>query len=155
MAMPPKRAKIGVKAIIIREQQLLTVVKQYPEGVFYILPGGSQNHGETLEAAIVRECHEELGIAVTVEQLLFVREYIGAHHQFAALDSQIHIVDIMFACTIPADYIPQLGPEPDPDQIGVAWLPLASLPEYRFYPAALQRYLLYPQATTVYIGDIN
>ena len=55
------RPSVGVKAIIVRDQQLLTIVKQYPEGIAYILPGGKQEFGETLEQAIQRECREELG----------------------------------------------------------------------------------------------
>ena len=97
MSIPTQRPSVGVKAIIMREQQLLTIVKQYPEGLAHILPGGKQEFGETLELAIQRECREELGVDVTVEQLLFVREYIGKQHQFAMLDHDVHIVDILFA----------------------------------------------------------
>lgn len=155
METAPRQPKIGVKAIILRDQHLLTVVKAYPEGKAYILPGGSQEHGETLDAAIARECLEEIGTTITVERLLCVREYIGANHQHASLDMQLHIVDIMFACTLPDDYVPQLGRAPDDDQIGVQWLLVERLHEYRFYPAALQAWLVQPEMPSSYIGDIN
>jgi 8-oxo-dGTP pyrophosphatase MutT (NUDIX family) len=106
-------------------------------------------------AAIARECQEELGTLVTVERLLLVREYIGANHQHAAIDSHLHIVDILFACSVSASYTPQLGNEPDFDQVGVEWLPLASLNQYRFYPAALQAYLMQLHQSATYIGDVN
>lgn len=154
MSIPTQRPSVGVKAIIMREQQLLTIVKQYPEGLAHILPGGKQEFGETLELAIQRECREELGVDVTVEQLLFVREYIGKQHQFAMLDHGLHIVDILFACHVPDDYMPQLGDHPDPDQIAVRWLPVVHLQDYRFYPAALQDVLL-SSDMQVYLGDIN
>ena len=149
------QAKVGVKAVIIRDRHLLTVVKRYPEGVAYILPGGSQNHGETLPAAVQRECLEELGAHVHVERLLFVREYIGAHHQHADIDSHIHIVDVLFACHVADEYTAQMGTEPDFDQVGVEWLPLASLQNYCFYPAALGAYLQQMPHEAQYIGDIN
>ena len=149
------QAKIGVKAVIIKDNQLLTVVKRYPEGTAYILPGGSQAHGELLEAAIRRECQEEIGVSVVVERLLFVREYIGANHQHATTDRHLHIVDILFACRVPDDYVPRVGPLPDFDQTGVTWLPIDTLQYYRFYPAALQEWLLKPECAGVYVGDIN
>lgn len=155
MAPVHLQATIGVKAVILRDDQLLTVVKQYPEGTAYILPGGSQEHGEPLDHAIRRECREELGTDVVVGALLFVREYIGANHAFAALDRDLHIVDILFACSVPEDYVPRLGPEPDADQIGVQWLPIESLHHYRFYPAALQSYLRQRHRTGIYVGDVN
>lgn len=148
------RLKTGVKAVIVREGQLLTVVKQYPEGIAHILPGGSQNHGEPLDVAVARECREELGAEVTVERLLFVREYIGANHEHAHVDSHLHIVDLLFACSVPDGYTPQMGHEPDPEQIGVRWLPIAELHQHQFYPAALQQLLL-DGASDIYIGDIN
>jgi ADP-ribose pyrophosphatase YjhB (NUDIX family) len=147
-------AKIGVKAIIIKHRQLLVVVKQYAEGIAYILPGGSQNHGEPLDVAIRRECQEELGTDVVVDRLLFVREYIGKNHEHTATDADLHIVDIMFACHVPDDYVPHKGTAPDFDQVGVAWLPIESLDQLRFFPAALKQALL-SSHDAVYLGDVN
>lgn len=31
---------------------------------------------------------------------------------------------MLFACTVPEDYVPQLGPDPDRSQIATAWVPL-------------------------------
>jgi 8-oxo-dGTP diphosphatase len=149
--------KVGVKAVIIKDQRLLVVAKAYPEGVAYILPGGGQEHGESLVAAVQRECAEELGVSVEVGRLLFVREYIGKEHQFAATDADVHIVDLLFACHVPDDYLPRLGSLPDPDQIGVTWLALSQLNAVTFYPAALQPWLwtLPSDTPDPYVGNIN
>jgi len=54
----------SAKAIIIRDNNLL-VIKNRSEGSdWYILPGGGQNHGESLVAALKRECLEEASINV-------------------------------------------------------------------------------------------
>lgn len=155
MPDPSPRPKIGVKAVIVRDDRLLTVVKRYEEDIVHILPGGSQEQGETLDAALRRECEEEIGATVSVERLLFVREYIGANHEHATSDRDLHIVDIVFACQLPDDYQPHVGPLPDPDQVGVAWLPLDALAQHQLYPAALKEWLLKPVSAGVYVGDIN
>ncbi|MGN7942531.1 NUDIX domain-containing protein [Virgibacillus sp. 6R] len=84
-----------------------------------ILSGGSQEPGETLKDADIRECLEEVGVKVKVKELLFVSEYIGKNHEHSQWDSEVHVVTHLFACT------PQFnqstivkGTAPDPDQIG-------------------------------------
>ena len=144
-----------MQALIIRDGQVLVVIKRYPDGVAYILPGGRQEHGESLEAAVLRECREELGVEVAVGPLLFVREYIGKNHQYATRDSELHLVNILFHCRVPDDYLPRSGVLPDPEQIGVTWLPIERLHDVRFFPAALKEALLAPERTPVYLGDIN
>ena len=54
-------------------------------GEFYLLPGGGQNHGETLKECLIRECYEELGVHVRVQKLLCTREYIGKIINFATV----------------------------------------------------------------------
>jgi ADP-ribose pyrophosphatase YjhB (NUDIX family) len=44
-------------------------------GYWYCLPGGGQNPGENLREAVVRECQEEIGVVVTVAEILFIRDY--------------------------------------------------------------------------------
>ena len=60
----------AVRAVIVKDQQILVLRKQYPSGeVRYALPGGGQEPGETLEAALHRECREEIDASVTVEAI--------------------------------------------------------------------------------------
>ena len=49
-----------------------------PGGDWYILPGGGQHLGETLEATLVREVREETGVEVIPGPLLWIRELIVA-----------------------------------------------------------------------------
>ena len=65
------------RALIIKDCKLLTIQMRDSSGIFYILPGGGQQHGETLKESLVRECKEEIGALVTVGELLYIREYIG------------------------------------------------------------------------------
>jgi 8-oxo-dGTP pyrophosphatase MutT (NUDIX family) len=154
--------RTSAKAVIIRDDQLLVTRNVDREGTFYLLPGGGQKPGEPLPAALQRECREEIGAAVEVGDLLFIREYIGRHHEFAELDQHVHQVEVMFACTLPPGVTPRLGTAPDARrsavwrQVGVDWLALPQLPEHRLYPRVLARLLLLPPpARPVYLGDVS
>jgi ADP-ribose pyrophosphatase YjhB (NUDIX family) len=133
-----KPIRTSAKAIIVRDGRLLTSHLLDSVGDWYTLPGGGQHHGETLTEAVLRECREEIGVEVDVHELLFIREYIAQHHEFANFEPDVHQVEFMFRCSLLHGAEPGLGLEPDTQQIGIAWLPLARLHDYRLYPLALR-----------------
>ncbi len=154
------RPTVGVKAIVIHDGRLIVVKKQDDIGAMYSFPGGSQHAGETLAQAVRREFLEEAGQDIEVGDLVFVREYIGKHHEHARTDAQIHVVDHLFLCTLRDPSLPLQALDPDPDQAGVEWLPVDQLASYRFFPRTLIPHLVEiargnrPSAP-VYVGDVN
>ena len=152
-----KQTRNSVKAIIIRNGCLLVTRNVDADGDWYILPGGGQHFGETLRDALQRECQEEIGTSVQIGRLRWVREYIGANHEFAAEDGDAHQVELLFECQVNADYVAQTGHAIDPYQTGVEWLPLADLEHYRLYPQILKSILSDEsgEGPVTYLGDVN
>lgn len=66
-------------AIIFREDEILAVQRgEHPIYPFkWEFPGGKQDAGETLEACIVREIAEELGVQIRVTRPL---DFVDVHH---------------------------------------------------------------------------
>lgn len=152
------RLRNAAKAIIIHDGYLLTTKNRgAADNVFHLLPGGGQEAGETLIETVQRECWEELGGMIEVGRLAFVREYIGANHEFAEFDSHAHGIDFMFICALLTDAQKLFATAPDTYQIGIEWLPLATLDEYMLYPQALKPLIpdLAATQTPVYLGDVN
>ncbi len=149
----------AAKALIIRDNHLLVITKRDVIGVWYLLPGGGQKHGESLEQALQRECLEEIGALVKIHNLVFVREFIGKNHLEDSTDVEwaklVHSVDFIFACSIPDNYIVGNGKLPDEGQEKVEWLPIAELHKYRIYPSPLKHLLINQIYNKVYLGDVN
>jgi ADP-ribose pyrophosphatase YjhB (NUDIX family) len=143
----------GVQALILRNEQVLTVVKVYLGNKEYILPGGGQEFGETLSDTVKRECLEEIGAEVQVGQLLTVREFISRNHSSNLDEANVHIVNHIFACTLLEE--PRLTNQKDADQIDICWIPLTELDDYNFYPRFLVPLLKSKQSLPLYLGDIN
>ena len=98
--------------------------------IWYILPGGGQNPGETLPQAAEREVAEEAGLLVRATELVFVIE--GVHGE------SFHRVDLVFLC----EYLGRLDDpalQSDSGQVGFDWLDLKTLNLAPLYPSKLRR----------------
>ena len=68
--MEEKVFRHSVKAVIIKDHQLLVESCDYGRGRFCKLPGGGQEWGETMTQALIRECKEELNIEVIPQRFV-------------------------------------------------------------------------------------
>lgn len=82
-------------------------------------PGGKCEPGESLEASVVREMREELGVACSVANEIFT-----ISHDYDDRRIQLHF----FACTVDGEPTPQLGQ-------AMRWVPRAELASLEFPPA--------------------
>ncbi|MEM5582756.1 NUDIX domain-containing protein [Roseibium sp. AS2] len=138
------------RAFILRADRLLVQEKRHPEkGLYYTLPGGKQDPGESLHECLKRECREEIGADVTIEDLLHVAEVYRV--KSGGIERQ-HQLDFVFGCSVPDDYTPVLGNHPDPHQVATHWITAESSQQLR--PAYVTK--LFPLGCTrmpeVYLG---
>ncbi len=75
------------KAIIVQDNKILFVkyLSKRSGTIYYVLPGGGQEAGETFSDTLKRKCLEELGAEIDVGELVLLTEYIGKNHKFADL----------------------------------------------------------------------
>jgi len=146
----------AVRAVIVRNDQVLLQKKAGGDrGERYALPGGAQNLGETLAQALKRECLEEIGSTVEILDLMNVADHFKTRDTDPP--STRHMVEFLFRCTVPDDYVAHNGIKPDKSQIDVVWVNMAHLAAMPLYPESLSHWL--PEGilrdTTVYLGTME
>ena len=62
-------------AAILHDDNILMVCHQNGSHIYWTLPGGGVDEGESFEQTVIREVKEESGLDVTIADLLFIEEY--------------------------------------------------------------------------------
>ncbi len=87
-----KNVRVRVAGIIIDDDRLLLISHKKGADVYWLLPGGGVDYGESLEEALVREFKEELNITIDVHSLAFICDSIDPM-------GERHIINIFFHCS--------------------------------------------------------
>ena len=154
----------SAKAIIIDAERVLLTRNHKPaedDAEFWLLPGGGQDYQENLREAVRREVREETGLDVEVNDLIWVRDYIGANHELAGLSPHLtdeHALELMFLCTVIGGALGD-GQDNDPGQLEARWVPFDELGDLRLFPRDLieliPRLAANADPGPVYLGDVN
>ena len=97
-----------VRAIIIEENRYLFIHRVKDDEEYWVLPGGGvETEDESLEAALVRECEEELGVCVEVGDL-----YTTTYFEMDGKEQEQHI---FFCKILDGELGSGQGPEYQPD----------------------------------------
>lgn len=116
---------IEVAAAILRREDKILICRRAPGGncgELWEFPGGKLEAGETPEQALVRECEEELGVTVSVDEL-----YDGFPYSYPDREIQFYF----YLATIVKGEIRGLV------HTGLEWVRPEDLKRYAFCPADL------------------
>ena len=105
---------IVVSAAVIERDDAFLLTRRAADthlGGRWEFPGGKVEHGETVEASLVREIREELGCVVLVGPLLLTTK-----HAYPDVQVELHF----FSARLAGEPVPQLGQD-------MRWVPRAEL----------------------------
>lgn len=132
--------RTSVRAIIVEDGKLLCVklVDCTNDGQFYyyMLPGGETLKIENMFDATVRHCLDKVNLKVKVHDLLFVRDY-KTHYYDGEKSHLVHETEHIFLCHVLQKRDELWGAKPAGNQIGVEWIPIRDLTDYKFSPPKL------------------
>lgn len=149
--------RLAAKAIIVENDKLLVLEHNNNGEQYFLLPGGGQDHKEDLHQTLRRECLEEIGAAVDVNDLLFVSEFISERHNENVDSDDFHQVDMFFSCNLLEDLYSHKATKMDLGQVGFNWIPLDEINNITLYPLALREHLcnIKNNRDTVYLGAVR
>lgn len=98
---------------------------------------------------------EEIGCRVIVNDIWYIREYIGKNHEHAEWDYDVYQVEFYFECLLDGELVIEAATNPDSDQVGVEWIELERLGRIRVYPQRLVKPLQQGLRERGYMGDTN
>lgn len=140
--------KIRPAILIIENEKILTMQYNYGGQDVYNLPGGNLEFGEHLSNALAREMIEEMGIQVSIGDLMMV----GEVHALAQQKQTFHFI---FEGKI-IEGTPILNPK-ETSAIAIKWLDINDLKLVNLYPNISEKLLLYLAGNleNKYIGKIE
>jgi ADP-ribose pyrophosphatase YjhB (NUDIX family) len=71
--------KIAQKAIIVKDKKVLLIRDPRMQEVIWEIPGGRMNIDEEPRAAVAREIMEELGVVVTVREVVYMEQFFQSN----------------------------------------------------------------------------
>ena len=124
--------RLAVRGIVMRGDRLL-LVNAYGDGRFGLMccPGGGVEKHASLPDNLIREIHEETGIAVAVERPVLVNE-------FHEPEAGFHQVEVFFRCHILA--MPKGTDWHDPERVVTErrWVTREEFRDCRVKPSSLE-----------------
>lgn len=129
--------RVRACAIIESSSNLLLLKQDVPtrNEPIWIPPGGGVQFGETIESALTREVHEETGLRVVPQKLIWIHEFFASQH---------HAIEFYFECSIVGGML-RLGkdlelPENEQSLIEVKFVSPEEALEIPIYPEFLRDY---------------
>lgn len=129
---------VGVGAVILNERQDVLLLKRKDEfeSGLWTIPGGAVEWFETCADAIKRECREEVGVEVEIDQLLTVVDHI-------VRELGVHWVSVEYLVHVTAGN-PRNADERENYEL--RWFPLNALPEALTHPSRAAISCVHPAA---------
>jgi 8-oxo-dGTP diphosphatase len=130
MGSLPRRQRVAAYAVILREREgrveilLSRLAPRVSRSELWTLPGGGVDHGEDPRDALIREVHEETGLAATVGDR--ARVY-SAHMPRSPRDGQLvdaHAIRLVYEGWVSPDSPAPRVVEVDGSTVEAAWRPL-------------------------------
>lgn len=126
---------LRVVAVLVKDNKIL--VQRDRDGNEYALPGGHVKIGETLEAGLIRETMEEMGVQIECKKLLWSEECFWEWS-----GRQAHNISFYYLIELCAGYeIPDTGEfvsQKDNCNVVIGWMPIEQIQNVTIYPEFLK-----------------
>jgi 8-oxo-dGTP pyrophosphatase MutT (NUDIX family) len=120
--------------IIIKDGKILLLYRRREGNVYYIVPGGGIEEGETPEQAAIREIKEETNLDVEIDRLFFEFDGTRNSHEYF-----FTVKNIQGEACLGGE---ELEKNSEENYYEVAWVQLSRLPEINLLPGEVREKLI-------------
>jgi len=129
--------RVSARGIVVENNTVLFIEYEDEDNkTYYSLPGGGQEVNTDLAQTVQNEFLEEVGIEVSVGDILLVREFIISNPNIKIWSKGIHQLEIIFECTRVDRDSPIKTIKPDYGMKGYRWIPIDELKNHTIYPTS-------------------
>lgn len=123
-------------AVLVKNNKIL--VQREKNGSEYALPGGHVKIGETLEAGLIRETAEEMGVKIECKRLLWSEECFWEWN-----GKQVHNIAFYYLIELCENFeIPdeeEFISQKDNCNVLIGWMPIDEIQNVTIYPEFLKK----------------
>lgn len=146
----------SAKALVIEDGKvLLNKCTTYNNQLYYTLPGGTQNQYETMEEAAIRQCREETGYTIGIDDFIAIYEEINTADLFKTyFSTYTHRIFTVFKAHLLED-VRQQPIELDKDQVSSVWIDIDDLQTIPLVPAKIKSHIkqMIENDESLYLGS--
>ena len=127
---------LRVAAVLVKDNKIL--VQRDKDGSEYALPGGHVKIGETLEAGLIRETMEEMGVQIECKKLLWSEECFWEWNGRQAHNISFYYwIELCDGLEIPdtGEFVSQK----DNCNVVIGWMPIEQIQNVTIYPEFIKK----------------
>lgn len=127
--------RISPRGLLIENNAILFIEYQNLDNeTYYALPGGGQDVNINLAQTLKNEFMEEVGLDISIGDVLMVREFILTQTRDKAWPNGVHQIEIIFDCKRIEKTKTIQTHKPDLGMTGYKWIPISEIKNYKVYP---------------------
>ena len=123
-------------AVLVKDSKIL--VQREKDGSQYALPGGHVKIGETLEAGLIRETQEEMGVKIECKRMLWSEECFWEWNGKKAHNVAFYyLIELCDSSEIPDNG--EFVSHKDNCDVVIGWMPIEEIQNVVIYPEFLKK----------------
>lgn len=133
------RKRVTLFIVDVAADKILMIHRNREGNLYYIVPGGGVEAGETEEEAAHREADEETGLVIELGELLWKRPFSTPDHNGTTFDQ----IEYAYLITQFSGTLCLSGPEfhrqSETNIYSLEWMPMAEFPNRVVYPSGTDK----------------
>ena len=133
------RKRVTLFIVDVADDKILMIHRNHDDNLYYIVPGGGVEEGETVVEAAHREADEETGLVIELGELLWKRPFSTPMSNGTIIDQMEYAYLITQFSGTPHLSGPEFERQSETNIYSLEWMSLADFPNQVVYPSGTDK----------------